>query len=652
MGVDAPPTWRGWDDLEPSVTGATSARSLDTDVRSGWFPGVRSWMALGGPLELLSPLAVLRVLFGAGVIGFAVVGHLGSASGGRALVASCIAVITFALWLVLLSVRSIRPNPCRLLSVYWTSAVATLIVVDRSGQTSVILGFLLVPSTVFVSLFFRRRVVLCQLGVAFVALWTAFAAGQGVTAGFLMAVLAVAAMGTAPFTVLLGARASRRSGLVDPETGLPNALGLVQQLGTSADSATAVAVVAFEGVGGCREALGYKAGAELLRRAVEDLGRVLPDGARIGRVEGDEIVVVVPGGTGDPGGRRTTASDTALAERLRSSVDRRRYVVGDVELLLQAHVGLADAPSDGRSLPELFRHAARSARRATTLGVPWMRWNGDSDAVTVADLELLADLRGALDPDGRDGPATGDGGLHLAYQMQFAPDAAVANSVEALLRWDRRGHGRVPPDRFIPLAERSGLIPQVTAWVLREALDAQVRWRAAGIDLPVSVNVSAKDLADPDLVTLILGTLRTRGLATSCLTVEVTESAVTDPDQALAVLGPLRAHGVRISVDDFGTGFTSLAALPGLPLDELKIDQGFVRRSVDSPADDAIVATTCDLAHRLGLVVVAEGVEDGTVAARMAAHGIDLLQGYHFSRPLDEDSLVAALSWRSGTPRG
>jgi len=192
----------------------------------------------------------------------------------------------------------------------------------------------------------------------------------------------------------------------------------------------------------------------------------------------------------------------------------------------------------------------------------------------------------------------------------------------------------------------------VTAWVLREALDAQVRWRAAGIDLPVSVNVSAKDLADPDLVTLILGTLRTRGLATSCLTVEVTESAVTDPDQALAVLGPLRAHGVRISVDDFGTGFTSLAALPGLPLDELKIDQGFVRRSVDSPADDAIVATTCDLAHRLGLVVVAEGVEDGTVAARMAAHGIDLLQGYHFSRPLDEDSLVAALSWRSGTPRG
>ena len=179
---------------------------------------------------------------------------------------------------------------------------------------------------------------------------------------------------------------------------------------------------------------------------------------------------------------------------------------------------------------------------------------------------------------------------------------------------------------------------------VQEALDAQARWRRDGIDLPVSVNVSGKDLADPDLVGRVLEGLRARDLPTSCLTIEVTESAVTDPDQALAVLGPLRAHGIRVSVDDFGTGFTSLAALPGLPLDELKIDQGFVRRSVDSVADDAIVATTCDLAHRLGLVVVAEGVEDGTIADRMAAHGVDLLQGYHLARPLDEAALLTRIA--------
>jgi len=638
MGVDAPPTWRGWDDLEPSVEGVTSARTLDTETRTGWFPGVRSWMALGGPLELLSPLAVLRIMFGGGVIGFAVVGHVGSSAGGRAVVASCIGITTFVLWLILLSIPSIRPNPCRLLSVYWTSAVATLIVVDRAGQTSVILGFLLVPSTVFVSLFFRRRVVLCQLGVAFVALWVAFAAGQGVGTGFLMAALAVVAMSSAPFTVLLGARASRRSGLVDPETGLPNALGLVEELGSSAAQGTTVAVVAFGGVSECREALGYKAGAELLRRAVEDLGRILPDGARIGRVEGDEVVLVVPGPPDHPEARLSPSSDAEIADRLRSAVDHRRYLVADVELSLHPHVGLAGAPSDGHSLPELFRFASQSARRATSLGIPWLRWTGDSDAVTVADLELLADLRYALTVAG---PSCG---LHLAYQCQFAPGAAGATSVEALLRWDRTGHGRVPPDQFIPLAERTGLVPEVTAWVVQEALDAQARWRRDGIDLPVSVNVSGKDLADPDLVGRVLEGLRARDLPTSCLTIEVTESAVTDPDQALAVLGPLRAHGIRVSVDDFGTGFTSLAALPGLPLDELKIDQGFVRRSVDSVADDAIVATTCDLAHRLGLVVVAEGVEDGTIADRMAAHGVDLLQGYHLARPLDEAALLTRIA--------
>jgi len=633
MGVDAPPSWRGWDDLEPSVEGATTGtRSSDDDARSGWFPGLRSWLALGGPLELLSPLVVLRLLFGAGVVGFSVVGHLGSPTTFGAAVASSIGIATFAMWIVLLSIRSIRPNPCRLLSVYWTSAVATLIVVDRSGQSSVILGFLLVPSTVFVSLFFRRRVVLCQLAVAFVALWVAFAAGQGVATGFLMAVLAVVAMSSAPFTVLLGARASRRSGLVDPETGLPNALGLVEELGASCDPGTTVAVVAFGGVRECREALGYKAGAELLRRAVEDLGRVLPAGARIGRVEGDEVVVVAP--APDERGRRLT--DGGIADVLRGAVDHRRYLVADVELSLSPHVGLAVAPSDGRSLPELLRRGAQSARRATASGVGWLRWTDDGGAFTVGDLELLAELRDAL---GSDGPC----GLRLAYQGQFTPGAQQASSVEALLRWNSPTCGAVSPDRFIVLAERTGLIPQVTAWVVQEAVAAQARWRNAGIDLPVSVNVSGRDLADPDLVGRILGALRARDVPTSCLTVEVTESAVTELDQARAVLGRLRAHGVRVAVDDFGTGFTSLAALPSLPLDELKIDQRFVRRSLRSAADDAIVATTCDLAHRLGLVVVAEGIEDGAIADRMGVHGIDLLQGYHLARPVDEATLLEGM---------
>ena len=144
--------------------------------------------------------------------------------------------------------------------------------------------------------------------------------------------------------------------------------------------------------------------------------------------------------------------------------------------------------------------------------------------------------------------------------------------------------------------------------------------------------------------------LDVRGLPSACLTVEITESAVTDRDQALTVLRPLRDLGVRISMDDFGTGFTSLSALPDLPLDELKIDQGFVKRSLESQADDAIVATICDLGHRLGLTVVAEGVEDAAIESRLIAHGADLLQGYHLARPIDEASLLEGVRALVRTP--
>ncbi len=156
----------------------------------------------------------------------------------------------------------------------------------------------------------------------------------------------------------------------------------------------------------------------------------------------------------------------------------------------------------------------------------------------------------------------------------------------------------------------------------------------------MSVNLSAKNLPAPELAQWILDQLEERGLPMSCLTVEVTETAVADPTQAIAVLLPLHRRGVRISIDDFGTGYTSLAQLPSLPLDELKIDQCFVMRSTASGADEAIVHAIGDLAHRLGLEVVAEGVEDAETAALLATMGIDLLQGYHFARPMPEAALL------------
>jgi EAL domain-containing protein (putative c-di-GMP-specific phosphodiesterase class I) len=206
----------------------------------------------------------------------------------------------------------------------------------------------------------------------------------------------------------------------------------------------------------------------------------------------------------------------------------------------------------------------------------------------------------------------------------------------------------VAPSRFIALAERSGLIDPLTKWVMTEALDAQSRWRHAGLDVPVSVNLSAKSLALPDLASWILGLLAERGLPASCLTVEVTETAVADPTRAVEVLLPLHQQGIRISIDDFGTGFTSLAALPTLPVDELKVDQCFVLRSTTSAADEAIVRTVGELAHRLGLEVVAEGVETEEIARLLLTMEFDLFQGFHFAKPMSEADLLGFL--RTPTP--
>jgi EAL domain-containing protein (putative c-di-GMP-specific phosphodiesterase class I) len=189
------------------------------------------------------------------------------------------------------------------------------------------------------------------------------------------------------------------------------------------------------------------------------------------------------------------------------------------------------------------------------------------------------------------------------------------------------------------------MLGEMTRWVISEALDAQVRWRTAAPGLRVAVNLSGLLVGDADLLSWLRSQLEVRGLGPSCLTIEVTETAdMGDTEVAARFLGALRALGVRVSIDDFGTGYTSLSALTRLPLDELKIDQAFVRRSATSAADEAVIRSVCDLGHRLGLVVVAEGIEDEPTASRLTDFGADVLQGFFFSEPLDEDALIRFVS--------
>jgi diguanylate cyclase len=649
--------WRGWTsrngDRSPSVT---SAR-LTPEARLGnrLFPKTRSWFALEAPIELLSPLSVLRVLFALAVVSWSVMALTSFGSGTDQVRLAVAAGVTGVLWVVTLVRKEIDVSGSRMLAGYWVVVVALLVWWGHGSAPSVVMALFFIPGTVFTALFLGRRHLWAQLGVVVLSLWAALAPSEGVGRALSLALWGALALSAAPLAVLIVARAARRHDTVDPDTGLPNGFGLAQRLAERDHTTYVVAVVIPEGIGQAREALGYQVGTELLRRAVEDLGQVLPGDAVIGRVEGDELVVTwgldgpeaggpssatppeatdpTDPGDGDRLPARVVGAGESLAGTLVGGIGAGRYLVDHIEVSLRAHVGLSAAPWDGTGMDELIRTASLSARRAAATGQPFTWWHADHGAMTVDDLALLGDLRTA--------PERGQ--LTLAYQPQVAPGSAAVGAVEALLRWDSLEHGRVPPGRFIPLAERTGLIDRLTRWVVAEALDAQLRWRDQGLEVVVSVNLSAKSLSVPDLAGWILDQLDRRRLPATCLTVEVTETAVAETGVAVATLTPLHQAGIRISIDDFGTGFTSLATLPTLPLDELKVDQCFVLRASTSPADAAIVRTVAELGHRMGLVVVAEGVETAASAEWLADLGIDLLQGFHFARPMAEVDLIEYL---------
>jgi EAL domain-containing protein (putative c-di-GMP-specific phosphodiesterase class I)/GGDEF domain-containing protein len=617
-------------------------------VRSRLFPKMRSWISLGFPLELVSPLSVLRIVFVFGALLWPLACWAPGVPLSARWVATVVGVVFAVGWWTLLRVHQVSRRASQgfaALNAIGTSAALV------SGWHSMLRseGLLLsVPIVIFAGLFFSGRAGAALLAVFVVASGVAWGRMGGAATGSVMAFSVAVILASISLTVRLLVVSARRHTGVDPDTGLDNGVGFSRDLVASAHRSFLMAVVSLTGLPEVREALGHQAGSELFRRAVEDLGQVIPPRARFARVEGDELVLYVPLSTPpetELSAALVAATDEAgrLTKVLLDALGAGRYLVGELEVSLGAHVGLAMAPWDGTDPDELVRRAAISARRARITGQRWLMWAGHNGSITVEDLSLLADLRQAAQR----------GELHLAYQPQIDARTGAVVAVEALIRWDSPRFGAVPPDRFIPLAERTGLIDRLTDWVFTEALDAQRRWANLGLVLSVAVNLSAKLLGVTDLAGDILAKLDERGVSPAQLTIEVTETAATtDPLEAVRLLGPLHDRGVRISIDDFGTGYTSLAVLPTLPLDELKVDRGFVARSSTSAADEAIVRSVRELGHRLGLDVVAEGVEDAECAARMVAFGFDRVQGFYLGRPLAEAELLADLGHlEAGSPR-
>jgi diguanylate cyclase (GGDEF)-like protein len=372
------------------------------------------------------------------------------------------------------------------------------------------------------------------------------------------------------------------------------------------------------------DTLGHHYGDQLLRelgpRLVECVG---PDGI-VARMGGDEFAVLPA--------EQTDAPD-ALESYAREIIEfvQRPFEVEQMTLQVGASVGIARFPVDGDDPHTLLRRAdmAMYAAKDANRGVDLYASGLDRDSRQ--RLSLLSDFRRALECDE----------LVVHYQPIVDVRGAEVRGAEGLVRWEHPEHGLLPPGAFIAAVEQTGLIGPLTRHVLERSIAQCATWRTDGNDLSVAVNLSVRNLMDPDLPTQISTLLDIYGLPANALQLEITESMImSDPERALAIVGRLSELGVRLSVDDFGTGYSSLANLKRLPIDELKIDRSFVSPMMQDESDLIIVRSTINLGHDLGLKVIAEGVEDELTLKRLATLGCDLAQGYHLSRPLAPDAFT------------
>ena len=379
------------------------------------------------------------------------------------------------------------------------------------------------------------------------------------------------------------------------------------------------------------DTLGHPVGDLLLRNVAERLGTALGDRERANRLGGDEFAVVVDG---------DAVEAEALAHSLLASLAA-PIRVGELELLVRASAGVAVAPEHGTDAATLMKNADIALYQAKLERDRTCLYSEEFDVNTLERLQLLADLRTAIDT----------GQLAVAYQPQVDLASARMVGVEALIRWHHPTRGNVAPDSFIPLAENSGLIAELTAYVLDTALGALAHWRADGHHLRMAVNLSARQLADLGLPRQVAEALERHGIPAPALVLEVTETAIlSDPVRVDGVIAELRRLGVGIAVDDYGTGHASLNYLKRLDVDELKIDRSFVSEMARERHDFVIVRSTIALALDLGLRVIAEGIEEEETAVALRALGCGVGQGYHLGRPTTPDEIARRLRVEASVP--
>ena len=427
-------------------------------------------------------------------------------------------------------------------------------------------------------------------------------------------------------------QALEHQALHDALTGLPNRvlardrLDQAILLARRQQTRVALLIIDLDHFKEVNDTFGHQAGDQLLRQVGERFTAELRETDTVARLGGDEFAIVLLAADTDAAG--------LVAVKLLAALER-PFLVEAQALDVGASIGIAVYPDHADTADSMLRRAdiamyvAKRSRRTHAV------YTRDHDEPGDSRLALMAQLRQAII----------DGALTLHYQPIARLRDGCVERLEALVRWQRPGHGLVPPGDFIAFAEQTGLIQPLTHWVLKTALAQCTQWNRGGRAVGVAVNISMRNLLDPQLVDNLDQILRETGARPEWLTLEITESSImAESQRTLDTLQKLRALDVRLSIDDFGTGYSSLAYLHRLPVHEMKIDQSFIRGLISDETSGAIVRAAVDLGHKLKLAVVAEGIEDAATWQRARDDKIDYGQGYYLSRPVPAAEVTAWLS--------
>ncbi|MGC4857920.1 putative bifunctional diguanylate cyclase/phosphodiesterase [Micromonospora sp. DT41] len=460
---------------------------------------------------------------------------------------------------------------------------------------------------------------------------------------------AIAAFGDALAAALHDAATHRELRLVtarssyeavhDPLTGLANRTAMLSKGDQSLrqlahEHPVALLLLDINQFKEVNDTLGHAAGDQLLRLTANRLSALARPGDLLGRLGGDEFALLLTSVPvlGDRAAPMAYALRQAreIAERLAAPTE-----VAGVRMSIEVSVGVVVADAGTADLTELLRRADIAMYQAKEGGGSVAAYDSTRDAASTDQLALLAELREALEVDDQ---------LVLALQPAVDLATGAPTGVEALIRWQHPRRGWLNPIDFIRPVENSEQLGTFTRYVLNKALGVAAGWAREGLDVPISVNLSARSLLDPRLPAEIAEALRRHQVPPHRLVLEITETVVMSELEVIdEVLSTLRSMGVQLAVDDFGTGFSSLTFLTRIAVDELKVDRSFVIRMADSPEAAAIVRTTVGLAHELGLRVVAEGVETAEQRLALAELGCTSAQGYHFFKPMPADKIGAVL---------